>query len=61
MWQYFGINTNSVSAAIHMLSYTIDDGLPQILTRLPPLDPKLRHQDVQARRAGNVGEWLLQI
>jgi len=60
MSQYFSNNTNSVNTAINVLNYTIADGLSHILTWLSPLDPRLRHQDIQGRRVGNVGEWLLQ-
>jgi len=31
-----------------------------LLAWLSPLKPKLRHRDIQDRRADNVGEWLLQ-
>lgn len=37
-----------------------DDDRSNILTWLSPLDPKLRHQDIQDRRVEDVGEWLLQ-
>ena len=61
MSQYFSNNINSVNAAINVLNnYTIADSRSQILTWLSPLDPKLRHRDVQERRVGNVGEWFLQ-
>src|SRR5437588_10313733 len=39
---------------------TIADDRSQILTWLSPLEPRLRHQDIQERRVENVGEWLLQ-
>jgi len=39
---------------------TIADDRSQLLTWLSPLEPKLRHRDIQERRVGNVGEWLLQ-
>jgi len=39
---------------------TITEGRSQILTWLSPLEPRLRHQDVQDRRVESVGEWLLQ-
>ena len=61
MSQYFSNNTNSVNTAINVSNnYTIADSRSQILTWLSLLDPKLRHQNVQQRRVGNVGEWLLQ-
>ena len=36
------------------------DDRSQLLTWLSPLEPRLRHQDIQERRVNNVGEWLLQ-
>ena len=39
---------------------TITEGRPQLLTWLSPLEPSLRHQDIRERRAGDIGEWLLQ-
>ena len=39
---------------------TVTDDRSQFLAWLSPLEPKLRHQDVQWRRVGNVGEWFMQ-
>ena len=39
--------------------YTIAHDLASFLTWLSPLDPGLRHCDIQERRVGNVGEWLM--
>ena len=39
---------------------TATDRRSQLLTWLSPLEPKLRHQDIQERRVDNVGEWLMQ-
>ena len=39
---------------------TIADDRSQLLAWLSPLEPRLRHQDIQERRVANVGEWLLQ-
>ena len=39
---------------------TISDERSPLLAWLSPLEPKLRHQDIQERRVGNVGEWLMQ-
>ena len=39
---------------------TLADDRRDLPCWLSPLDPKLRHQDIQARRVENVGEWLLQ-
>ena len=41
-------------------SDTITDGRSQLLTWLSPLDPGLRHWEIQERRVSNVGEWLLE-
>ena len=40
--------------------YTVGDDLSPLLTWLSPLDPGLRHSDIQERRVGNVGEWLME-
>ena len=39
--------------------YTVGDDLSPLLTWLSPLDPGLRHSDIQERRVANVGEWLM--
>ena len=39
---------------------TTADYRSNILAWLSPLDPRLRHQDIQDSRVGHVGEWLLQ-
>ena len=41
-------------------NYTLTDDRSALLTWLSPLEPKLRHRDIQERRADNVGEWVLQ-
>ena len=38
----------------------VTDERSEILAWLSSLEPCTRHQDVQTRRADNVGEWLLQ-
>jgi len=35
------------------------DDRSEILTWLSPLEPHLRHSDVQSNRVRNVGDWLL--
>ena len=56
----FGYNINSLNTAADVWSkFTIADR-SQILAWLSPLEPRLRHQDIQDHRAENVGEWLLQ-
>jgi len=48
-------NTNSFNIQNH---YVAADGRSPLLNWLSPLEPKLRHRDIQERRADNVGEWL---
>jgi len=52
-------NTNSNNNVWNY--YTVVDDRAPLLTWLSPLEPRLRHRDIQDRRAENVGEWLLQI
>jgi len=52
----FSNNTNS----FNVQNYYAADDQSQLLTWLSPLEPRLRHRDIQDRRAENVGEWLLQ-
>jgi len=42
-------------------NYVVADDRSPLLTWLSPLQPQLRHRDIQERRAGGVGEWLPQI
>jgi len=46
-------NINNVS------NVGVTDDRSEILTWLSPLEPRLRHHDVQTRRVDNVGDWLL--
>ena len=39
-------------------SATVSDDHPELLTWLSPLDPGLRHWEIQERRVNEVGEWL---
>jgi len=52
----FSNNRNSFNV---QNNYVADDR-SQLLAWLSPLEPRLRHQDIQERRVDNVGEWLLQ-
>ena len=56
-------NTNSFNVQnaqnIHN-NYVVADDRSPLLIWLSPLEPRLRHRDIQERRVGNVGEWLLQ-
>ena len=49
----FSGNTNSFN------NYVVSDDRSQLLDWLSPLEPRLRHQDIQERRVENVGEWLM--
>ena len=53
----FSNNTNSFNV---WNSYTVADDRSQLLTWLSPLEPSLRHCDIQERRVSDIGEWLLQ-
>lgn len=59
MSQYLSNNINALNTVI-VSNIIVADARPDILTWLSPLDPKLRHQDIQRRRVGKVGEWVLQ-
>jgi len=50
-------NTNPHNTTTN--NYTVADGLSPLLTWLSPLDPGLRHSDIQERRDNDVGEWLM--
>ena len=39
---------------------TVADDRSQLLAWLSPLEPGLRHWDIQDRRVEEVGEWLIQ-
>jgi len=41
-------------------NYTLADDRSQLLAWLSPLDPGLRHSDIQERRVNDVGEWLME-
>ena len=41
-------------------SYTVTDDRSKLLGWLSPLDPGLRHWEIQERRVDDVGEWLIQ-
>ena len=55
MSQSFSHNINSFNTTV-----TFADNRSNILSWLSPLEPRLRHQDIQERRVEDVGEWLLQ-
>ena len=55
-------NTNSLNHNNHCFNtnITVADDRAEILTWLSPLEPRLRHSDLESRRVRNVGDWLLQ-
>ena len=40
-------------------NYSVTNDLSPLLTWLSPLDPGLRHSDIQERRVNDVGGWLM--
>jgi len=50
--------TNSYNNTVSN-NYTFADDWSQLLSWLSPLDPGLRHSDIQERRVNDVGEWLM--
>ena len=60
MSQYLAnsFNTNSFNNVSN--NYTVTDDRSQLLAWLSPLEPRLRHRDIQERRIDNIGEWLMQ-
>jgi len=51
--------SNNINSLNTVNNYTVADDRSRILTWLSPLEPGLRHQDIQDRRVEYVGEWLL--
>ena len=49
-------NTNSFN---NVWNFDVADNRSQLLAWLSPLDPGLRHWDIQNRRVDDVGEWLM--
>jgi len=60
----FGNNTNSFDDTDHLLNvwdnYPVTGERSQLLAWLSPLDPRVRHHDIQERRIADVGKWLIQ-
>jgi len=59
MSQSFSNNTNSFNTTVNNITITPDER-SNILAWLSPLEPRLRHQDIQDNRVENIGEWRLQ-
>jgi len=55
-------NTNFLNHNNHSFNTTITvaDDRGEILTWLSPLEPRLRHSDLESRRVRNVGDWVLE-
>ena len=51
-------NTNCFNIS-NVSNVAVTDNRSEILTWLSPLEPRLRHYDIQRRRVENVGDWLL--
>ena len=52
-------NTNSNMWGNSPDNVTMSDDRSEVLTWLSPLEPRLRHYDIQERRVDTVGDWLL--
>ena len=57
MSQSFSNNTNSLNTTVNIIAA---DERYNILSWLSPLEPRLRHKDIQDRRVENIGEWVLE-
>ena len=61
-WYSFD-NTDSfggVSSSVSLQTHIIPDGRSDILAWLSPLEPRLRHKDIQESRIEDVGEWVFE-
>jgi len=56
MSQSFSNNVNSLNT----VNFTLADERSNILAWLSPLEPRLRHKDVQESRVEGVGGWVLE-
>ena len=59
MSQSFSNNHNSFNVA-NTFNTTIYDDRSDILAWLSPLEPRVRHRDIGARRVDSIGAWLLE-
>ena len=50
---------NTTTACDAWNNNTVADDLSTLLTWLSPLDPGLRHSNIQERRVNDVGGWLM--
>jgi len=54
------LNTTNYYNEKVVIKQTVAEDLSELLTWLSPLDPGLRHCDIQERRVSDVGEWLME-
>jgi len=54
----FNNNINSLNTVIN--NFAAADDRSNILAWLSPLEPRLRHGDIQGGRVENIGEWALE-
>jgi len=62
-YRFYNNNRNAFNynnAFNNVWNYTFVGDGSQILTWLSPLEPRLRHKDIQESRVKDVGEWVLQ-
>ena len=59
MSQSFSNNHNSFNVA-NTFNTTVSDDRSEILAWLSPLEPRVRHRDIGARRVDSIGAWLLE-
>jgi len=52
-------NINSFNVINVVNNYIVDYERSEILAWLSPLEHQIRHHDIQSRRIGDVGDWLL--
>jgi len=54
-------NTNTYNTSTYnttTVNYTAVDDRSEVLAWLSPVEPRLRHRDIAARRVGCIGAWL---
>jgi len=59
MTQAFNNNNNSFNIG-NTFNYTTPDDRSEILAWLSPLEPRVRHRDIGARRVDSIGAWVLE-
>jgi len=54
------INNNNSFNTTTTVNYITPDDRSEVLAWISPLEPRVRHRDIVARRADNIGAWLLE-